>query len=434
MNLIGAPGIIHRPGVFISVPLRRCVISALEPPRSRAFVTNPITTQSSEPSATPHSSPRLQIALRVVAGCAALLVLLGLFAWILRYDLRGYAVLMRFTDPAASGPLVRWKMQPFATTDVKIPFAGEDIVARIYFPVGAKHPPGILLVHGIHHLAIDDPRFVNLANALAGAGIAVLAPTMEALSDYHVESNTIAKIGNSAQWLAKRLGRTSVTVMGISFSGGLALLAAADPQYQPYVHAVVSVGGYDDLARVSRFLATSEEELPNGGTAHLPAHDYGAAVFVYGHLPQFFAVEDLPTAREALRYYLWEQPEKASPFLPSLTASGRETMEILLARDIARLRPRLLAAISADQEELAALSPHGHIAGLRAPIFLLHGSEDSVIPPAESLWLAKDIPPEALRAVLITPMFSHVDLKASAVWRDELRLVHFMGSVLRAVD
>lgn len=363
-----------------------------------------------------------------------LLVLLSVLAWILRYDLRGYAVLMRFSDPAASGPLVRCEMQAITTTDLKIPFAGGDIAARIYLPESARNPPGILLVHGIHHLATDDPRFVNLARALAGAGIAVLAPTMDALSDYHVESNTITKIGSSAEWLAKRFGRGSVTVMGISFSGGLALLAASDPQYQPYVHAVVSVGGYDDLARVSRFLATSIEELPNGGTAHLAAHDYGAAVFVYGHLPQFFAAEDLPAAREALRYYLWEQPEKATSVLPSLSPTGRETMEFLLTRDIARLRPRLLAAIRADQEELAAISPHGHVAGLRAPVFLLHGSEDSVIPPAESLWLAKDLPPTALRAVLITPVFSHVDLKGSAAFRDELRLVHFMGSVLRAVD
>lgn len=397
-------------------------------------MTNPSTSPSSETGAAPQASRPSRIGVRGVAGCAAILVPLVVLAWLLRYDLRGYAVLIRFTDPAASGPLVRSEMQPIATTDVWIPIAGGQISARFYVPDGAKNAPGILLVHGIHHLAIDDPRFVNLAHALAGAGIAVLAPTMDALSDYHVESNTIAKIGISAEWLAKRLGRASVTVMGISFSGGLALLAAADPQYQPYVHAVVSVGGYDDLARVSRFLATSEEELPNGGTAHLAAHDYGAAVFVYGHLPQFFAAEDLPTAREALRYYLWEQPEKAAPFLPSLSASGRETMEFLLARDIARLRPRLLSAIRADKEELAALSPHGHIAALRAPVFLLHGSEDSVIPPAETLWLARDIPPAALRAVLITPMFSHVDLKGSAPWRDELRLVHFMGSVLHAVE
>lgn len=397
-------------------------------------MTNPTISPSSEASAALQGSRPRRILVRVVVTCAALFVLLGVLAWTLRYDLRGYAVLMRFTDPAASGPLVRWEMQPIATTDVWIPAAGGQISAQIYAPEGATNPPGILLVHGIHHLATGDPRFVNLAHALAGAGTAVLAPTMDALSDYHVESNTIAKIGDSTRWLAKRLGRRTVTVMGISFSGGLALLAAADPQYQPYVHAVVSVGGYDDLARVSRFLATSIEELPNGGTAHLAAHDYGAAVFVYGHLPQFFAAEDLPAAREALRYYLWEEPEKASPFLPRLSDAGRETMEILLERDIARLRPRLLAAIRADEEELAGLSPHGHIAGLRAPAFLLHGSEDSVIPPAESLWLAKDVPPAALRAVLVTPMFSHVDLKGSAARRDQLRLVHFMGSVLHDVE
>jgi hypothetical protein len=83
------------------------------------------------------------------------------------------------------------------------------------------------------------------------------------------------------------------------------------------------IGAYDDLARVSHFLATSQEELPDGMTIPYAAHDYGASVFVYGHLAQFFLAADLPAAHEALRYWLWEQPENARPFLDKLSPASR---------------------------------------------------------------------------------------------------------------
>jgi len=106
-------------------------------------------------------------------------------------------------------------------------------------------------------------------------------------------------------------------------------------------------------------------------------------------------------------------------------------MEILLARQIDRLRPKLLDAIQADDSQLSAISPQGKLATLHTPVFLLHGATDDIIPSTETLWLEKDIPKPYLRAALITPAFSHVDPDKHAVWTDQLRLVEFLAGVLR---
>jgi dienelactone hydrolase len=364
-----------------------------------------------------------------LAVLALVLLLFGLDR--LRWELKSYAILTHFVDPQATGPLLRFETTVVTSEEVSIVTAGGSVAARLYLPAGVAKPPGMVVLPGIHHLGINDPRFVNFSRALAGSGFAVLTPVLAALADYHVDASSIATIGDSPAWLEQRLGTGPVTVIALSFSGGLALLAACDPQYAPHMRALVLFGGYDNLERVSRFLATGQEEFPDGRAIPAEAHDYGASVFVYAHLPQFFDAKDIPAAHEALKYWLWEEPQNAQPWLDKVSPQARTILEELMARRIDLLRPQLLEAIHADAAELAALSPAGHIANLGVPVYILHGATDTVIPPAESLWLEKEVPRHDLRAVLITPAFTHVDPQHHASWADELRLVHFIASVLR---
>ena len=361
-----------------------------------------------------------------------ILVVSGLYG--LRYDLRSYSLLIHFLDPAASSWFLRWETHPIEIQETALALTHGSVRARLYLPSGVAHPPGMVLVHGIHHLGIDEPRLMSFARAAAGSGFAVLTPEVAALADYHVDGTSIATIGESPAWLQQRLGTGPVTVVGVSFAGGLSLLAASDPRYAPHFRTLLLMGAYDDLARVSRFLATSEAELPDGGREAYKAHDYGAAIFVYSHLNQFFSAGDLDVAHLALRDWLWERPQDAQALLSQISPAGRATMDLLLARQIGQLRARLLDAIQANRSELSAISPEGKLGDLRVPVFVLHGTTDDIIPSTESLWLGKELPRKYLRALLITPAFSHVNPDKAASWRDELRLVRFLAGVLRAAN
>jgi pimeloyl-ACP methyl ester carboxylesterase len=362
----------------------------------------------------------------------ALVLMICLYT--LRYDLRSYSLLVRFENPQASSMFLRWETYPVETREITLPIARGSVRARLYMPIGIAHAPGMVIVHGMHHLGIDEPRLMSFARAAAGSGFAVLTPEVAALADYRVDSASIATIGESPAWLQQRLNTGPVTLVGVSFAGGLSLLAACDPQYAPHIRALLVMGAYDDLERVSRFLATNQAELPDGRWEPYTAHDYGAAVYVYSHLDQFFDAGDLAVAHEALRDWLWEQPQNAQPLLAHLSPAGRATMNMLLARQIERMRPKLLNAIQADQAQLSALSPEGKLGELRVPVFILHGAADDIIPSTESLWLEKEIPQKYLRDALITPAFSHVDPDKSPAWRDELRLIGFLAGVMRATN
>ena len=292
----------------------------------------------------------------------------------------------------------------------------------------------MVVLHGMHHLGIDEPRLMNFAHAASSNGFGVLTPELAALADYRVDGASMRTIGESAAWLQQRLGTGPETIVGVSFAGSLSLLAACDARYAPHFRSLVLMGAYDSLERVGTFLATSEVEFPDGRKEPYRAHDYGASVFVYSHLDQFFSQSDLAVAHDALRDWLWEQPANAQALFPKLSPEGRTTMEILMARQIERLRPELLQAITADRAQLATLSPEAKLHDLRVPVFLVHGSTDDIIPSTETLWLEREIPKPYLRDALITPAFSHVDPDKHAVWMDQLRLVTFLAEVLRTSD
>jgi len=352
----------------------------------------------------------------------------------LRYELRSYTFLTQFLNPNASGPLVRLMSHPVETQEVSLSTPQGPVRGRLYVPRGVSHPQGMVLVHGIHHLGIDESRLMSFARAGASNGFAVLTPEVAALADYHVDNASISTIGESAVWLHERLGTAPVTVVAVSFAGGLSLLAACDPRYASHMRSIVLMGAYDSLARVMHFLATSQAELPDGQLEPYTAHDYGAAVFVYAQLSEFFAAGDLPVAHEALRDWLWERPDDARALFPKLSPAGRATMELLLARQIEKLRPKLLEAIHEDEPGFAAISPEGKLGALHVPVFVLHGATDDIIPSTESLWLEREIPKPYLRDALITPAFSHVDPDKRAIWKDQLRLVEFLAGVLRAAN
>ena len=342
-----------------------------------------------------------------------------------RTHLRAASLLARFGDPGASASA--------DVTETLFPIArpGEDpIRARLYLPRAATRG-AIVLIPGVHHLGIDEPRLVRFARAVAASGVVVLTPEIGALIDYRIEGASADEIGEAAHALHERVG-TPVGVMGMSFAGGLALLAASDPRFARDVAFVVAVGAHDDLARVARFFATGTIARPDGSLLHLTAHPYGPLVLVYDHVQDFLPADDLAASKEALRLWLWEDKDAARGRLASLPPDARSRLEALFDGDIASVAPLLLAEIDASEGALRAASPHGRLAGLRAPVYLLHGAGDSVIPSTETLWLARDVPQGLVRDVLVSPAVVHVEIEGEPSAKEKFALVHFMAEVLDA--
>lgn len=346
---------------------------------------------------------------------------------------RATALLLRIQNPQHPPALARVTAVPYDEQLTQVPTPSGPIRARLYIPKDRPNAPGMVIVHGVHHLGIDEPRLVAFARAMSSSGLRVLTPELSSLADYHVEPESIDPIGYSARALSASVGK-KVGVLGISFGGGLALMAAADPQFAPCIGFVVSVGAHDDLERVSHFLITNRIQRPDGSILAMPAHEYGALVLIYSHVEDFFPPADVAVAHDALRLLLWERVDESRKRAEQLSPDSRRKMELLYGHHEEELASGIEEAIVRHRAEMSPVSPHGHLGSLQVPVLLLHGAADNVIPPSELLWLQQDVPHNALKSALISSAISHVDMggKPSAV--DTFRLVHFMAQIFELTD
>ncbi len=346
--------------------------------------------------------------------------------------LRATSVLLRFSEPQAHGFATRFARHPFKEALGSAQTPQGPLVYRLYIPRDVPNPPAMVLLHGVHHLGIEDPRLVSFSEALAGAGIEVMTPELKDLADYRVTPQTVDVIGNSTVILSTRMNEP-VGVMGLSFAGGMALLAASRPEYAPKIGFVVAVGAHDDMARVARFFAANVIEQPDGRSAPLAAHEYGVLVLAYSHLDQFFSPADIPAAQEALRLWLWEKPQDAMAAAQKLSPAGSaEFEELIHHRELAK--DELLQEIEKHRAEMDAVSPHGHLSQLKVPVYLVHGAGDTVIPASETEWLTRDVPRQYLKAVLISPALIHVNMEETVPFSQKWALVDFLAKVLRAAN
>ena len=381
---------------------------------------------------------RMRWLMLAMAGAAILLAFAG---WpMLRVHLQSVAVLDLVGDKPVPEWLRRFVSEPIAVRDLQLPLASGTVRARLYTPLAPrnaapKNAPAIIVLHGVHHLGIDEPRLENFATAMAACGVQVLTPELPDIKDYQVGSNSIATIGESAGWLTREDGGRPVGVLGLSFSGGLSLLAAADPGYQKDIRFVMAVGSQDEMSRVAAYYETGEDVRPDGTEETLAPHEYGPLVLEYEHVGEFVPAQDVTAIRAVLRAHLYEDPTAEHVALASLNSTQAAEAKALMDTSLPATRTALERADERHADDMAAVSPHGRLATLKTPVFLLHGAGDNIIPSAETEWMAAELPKRSLKAVLISPVLSHLDLDgATPTMADQLRLVHFFAEVLHAAE
>ena len=328
-----------------------------------------------------------------------------------------------------------------------VPSRYGEVAARLYTPAGGASR-SVLLVPGIHSMGIEEPRLTALAEDLAGAGLNVMAMALPDLQSYRITPRATDVIEDAVSWMARRSDLAAdghVGIVGISFAGGMSISAASRPSIRNRVAFVVSFGGHGDLPRVMRYLATGEAPQVPGVETH-PPHDYGVAVILYGLADRgVVPMDQVEALRHGIETFLLASQltlvsmdqanamfAKAREMATVLPEPSRTYMGYVNDRAVTKLGPVLVPHLQQLGADDPALSPQRVDRPTRAPLFLLHGNDDTVIPAAESAVLGEDLRRKGANVhVLLSGLITHAEVNRGATAADAWKLVSFWADVLK---
>ena len=248
-----------------------------------------------------------------------------------------------------------------AVTEAPVTIAWRDgqLRGRTYTPSDLSGRP-ILLVPGVHAAGIDEPRLINFAREIAATGHPVLTAELTDLARYQITPRTTDMIEDAADWATQHWMRVmpardrAAAIMGISFGGGLSIVAAS--RMGERVGWVLSFGGHGDLPRTLRYLCTGI--LPDGRVR--PPHDYGVVIILLGVADRMVPAEQVEPLRQGILAFLnashldmVDKPraalefERAKQLAETLPEPARTFMTWVNTRDVARLGPALLPHVAA---------------------------------------------------------------------------------------
>lgn len=276
----------------------------------------------------------------------------------------------------------------------------EGVTGHLYSP--DRKAPAILLVPGAAPRGKDDPRAVRLAMSLARAGRVVFVPDLALYGRDLVEAD-LDRIVRAALALDRAFsGGGSPTILGISYGGSLAMVAAADPRLRGELRQVAVFGAYYDLVGVIQAVTTGTSVVEGRSYPWTP-HPLADEI-----LDRVAVRLAPPAARDELRSAL--RGETPASDLPP---EARGIHALLTNRDPRRtfaLADRLPPEARAV---LARFSPSTVADRIDTPVVAMHSTVDPAVPYGEAVRLVRGLP----RTRLVTVRgFQHVDFRAPTGW------------------
>lgn len=362
--------------------------------------------------------------------------------------------------PGTPATIAAWRASAFTRDpEFSVPTRGGDIPARFFRPARQTRRT-LVMIPGVHRDGINESRLVGLAEDLAATGYGVLTVAAPDLQRFKITPQVTDTIEDAVRWASDQAQfRTDgkIGIVGISFSGGLSIVASGRESIRDRVAFVMSFGGHGDLARAMHYL-TSGEVLGNleqakqssavEGADHVgvhPPHDYGLAVTLLNLADRVVPADQVAALSKGIDGFLLASslqvtdPPKATPvfdemkkYQETLPEPSRTYMRYVNDRAVDKLGPILLpvADVLKDHPAMSLLSPE-RATPPTAPIFLLHGVDDNVIPSMETVLLAEHLKGKARVHGLLSGLITHAEVNRTATSTEVWRLASFWRAIMK---
>lgn len=391
---------------------------------------------------------------------AIVVALLVLGGWRALPYLDALGFIIRAADlPGGPATVASWRASAVTREPVfSVATRAGDVPARFYRPASTVRRT-VLLMPGVHRDGINEARLVGLAEDLAATGFGVLTIAAPDLQKFKITPQVTDVIEDAVLWASAQPQYApdgKVALLGISFSGGLSVVAAGRESIRTRVAFVLSFGGHGDLARVMHYLCSGEVlgdlERAKRSSAVVgadlvgvhPPHDYGVAVVLLSladrvvppdqvaalsrGIDGFLLASSLALTDQARARQVFEEMKAYAGTLPE---PSRTLMTYVNDRAVDKLGPILLPIADAlkDHPGMPALSAERAAPPL-APVLLLHGVDDNVIPSVETVLLAEHLKGKADVTGLLSGLITHAEVNRTPSLTEVWRLAQFWRGIM----
>jgi pimeloyl-ACP methyl ester carboxylesterase len=311
---------------------------------------------------------------------------------------------------------------PVKTAEIQARNGDRVYSAIVYYPLKSVPTHAVILIAGLSELGCHHPRLIAFSRHLADSGLMVITPDIQEYRDLQLTTAPITQILFWHKRVSSLEGGANVQtigIAGISFSGTIALMAAADPEINRKTAFVVALGPYSDLTRCARDWFAGPPDAPANVT--YGGKFYAKWIIMRAALDTVKSNKDRIFLHTVLDTLLLQN--KMLPADPSLTVEGKRWYELATmpgdrsdSELSEQIESRLISTV------YPSLNPEKALKEIACPVFIIHGASDDLIPAREGLDLHRKLQGSYL---LITPLIGHTETtdtplrfkqKAKALW------------------
>lgn len=255
-------------------------------------------------------------------------------------------------------------------------YAAGTIQTQYVVPADGSRHPAVVLLLGAGELERMDVA-LHFAEALARLGILVSIPESSGMLAEHLSFDEVDAIRVSVNALVARqdVDASRVGLLGISASGGLSMVAAAQPDLRDRVLLVTSFGSYADAESLLVDVASHTLELDG----------------------------DIRP---------WEPEQRTVDVVANALADAGvsdEDRSALLSRPSRDRAGEIVRSFPQDvRDRFQKISPTEYLDSIDAHIYLMHDMDDPFIPFTQSRQLAARAPPGLITRYTEFSIFAHV--------------------------
>lgn len=316
-------------------------------------------------------------------------------------------------------------------SDGSLPFS-------LYRPLAKEIAPAIVLYHGATPHGEEHPALVQLARALAHAGLIVFVPHLPQLKAVIIDetsADTMRGFYESIQG-HPRVSPGRISLAGTSFAGGIMLKAMLEESmHQPPPRAVMTYGTYCDLELTLRFILTGIVKTEEYEISVEP-DNWGQVIFFYNYLEHIPGDFSRAAVRSVLEYYVQDRVEEGEAAKNELSPVDRCMVDLILTPGNPESATLADMVLEHAKPILDALSPSRFHEKIHFPIWVLHGRDDRMVPYTEALAMKRLL--QRRVHLHVTSLYAHRDFGSGGnifrtIW-NTFTLVIYFARFLRAVE